>query len=59
MESIEVAAAEETAAEAAAGIAVEIAAAAAVAAAVELAVVERERYLELVGHRRWLWESFP
>ena len=59
LESIEAAVAEETAAEAAAGIAVEIAAAAAVAAAVELAVVERERHLEPVEHRRWPWESFP
>ena len=50
LESIEVA--EETAA----GIAVEIAAAAAVA---ELAVVEKERILELEEHRRWPWESFP
>ena len=59
MESIEAAVAGETAAEAAAGIAVEIAAAAAVAAAVELAVVERERHLELVRHQRWPWELFP
>ena len=59
LESIEAVVAEETAAEAAAGIAVEIAAAAAVAAAVELAVVERERNLELVEHRRWPWELFP
>ena len=49
LESIEAAVAEETAAEAAAGIAVEI----------ELAVVERERHLEPVEHRRWPWESFP
>ena len=56
LESIEVAVAEETAAAAAAGIAVEIAAAAAVA---ELAVVEKERILELEEHRRWPWESFP
>ena len=59
MESIEVAVAEETAAEAAVGTAVGTAAAAAVAAAVELAVVEQERHLELVRHRRWPWESFP
>ena len=56
LESIEAAVAEETAAEAAVGTAVGTAA---VAAAVELAVVERERHLELVRHRRWPWESFP
>ena len=58
LESIEAVVAEETAAEAAVGRAVGTAAAA-VAAAVELAVVERERHLEPVEHRRWPWESFP
>ena len=59
LESMKAAVAGETAAEAVVGTVVEIAAAAAVAAAVELAVVERERHLEPVEHRRWPWESFP
>lgn len=54
LESMKAAVAGETAAEVAVGTAVGTAAAAAVAAA-----VERERYLELVEHRRWPWESFP
>ena len=58
MESIEAAVAEEIAAEVAVGNAVATVAAA-VAAAVEFAVVEREKNLELVEHRRWPWESFP
>ena len=59
LESMKAAVAGETAAEVAVGTAVgTAAAAAAVAAAVELDVVERERNLELVEHRRWPWELF-
>ena len=52
LESMKAAVAVETAAEVAGETAVEVAAAAAVAAAAELAVVERERHLELVRLRR-------
>ena len=56
LESMKAAVAVETAAEVAVGRAVLTAA---VAAAVALPVVERKRYLGLVRHRRWPWESFP
>ena len=58
LESMKAAVAVETAAEVAVGTAVEIASVVAVAAA-ELAAVEKEKFLELVRHRRWPWESFP
>ena len=57
LESMKAAVAVETAAEVAVGKAVATAAAAVAVAA--LAAVEREKFLELVRHRRWPWKLFP